>query len=239
MTTANCRNSFNVMNEQVPVTLTAAIFDMDGLLLDTEPLWSVSMLKVAKAFGLNIESYQFRYTRGLRIFEVTKFWKEHFPWPGSLDSKEVAEAILDDIIALAKDKGKVMPGVPECLHFLRQKQVKTGLATSSPMRMVQALVPYFGLADDFDVLTTADNALYGKPHPEVFLQCAGELSVSPWKCVVLEDSVNGMVAAKAACMKVVVVPERAQFEDARFGLADVRLKSLERFNEDVWASLSR
>jgi sugar-phosphatase len=107
------------------------------------------------------------------------------------------------------------------------------------MRMVQSLIPYFGLAGDFDVLTTADNAVWGKPHPEVFLQCARSLSVSPWNCVVLEDSVNGMIAAKAACMKVVVVPEKEQFDDRRFGLADVRLKSLEGFNEKVWASLSR
>ncbi|HET8573248.1 MAG TPA: hexitol phosphatase HxpB [Edaphocola sp.] len=226
------------MNEQVPMTLTAAIFDMDGLLLDTEPLWSSSMLKVSQAFGINIEPHHFKHTRGLRIFEVTKFWAEHFPWPASLDSTIVADAILDDIIALAKEKSRLMPGVQDCLRFLRQKKVKIGLATSSPMRMVQALIPYFGLADDFDVLTTSDNAVWGKPHPEVFLQCAQSLSVSPWGCVVLEDSVNGMVAAKAACMKVVVVPEKEQSGDARFGLADVRLESLEEFDETIWTLLS-
>lgn len=226
------------MNEQMPLTLTAAIFDMDGLLLDTEPLWGFSMFKVANAFGLNIKPHQFKFTRGLRIFEVTKFWQEHFPWPDSLDSKVVAEAILDDIIALAKEKGRVMPGVLECLHFLRQKQVKIGLATSSPLRMVQELIPYFGLANAFDVLTTADNAEFGKPHPEVFLQCAASLLTSPWECLVFEDSVNGMVAAKAACMKVVVVPEKSQFDDQRFGLADVRLKSLEYLSEEVWRQLT-
>ena len=227
------------MTEQVPMTLNAAVFDMDGLLLDTEPLWGVSMLKVANSFGLDIKPHQFIYTRGLRIFEVTKFWQEHFPWPASLDSKVVAGAILDDIIDLAKEKARVMPGVPECLRFLRQKQLKIGLATSSPLRMVQELIPYFGLADEFDILTTADNAVFGKPHPEVFLQCAAALSVSPWKCLVFEDSVNGMVAAKAACMKVVVVPEKTQSADPRFGLADARLESLDNFNEEVWASLSR
>lgn len=227
------------MTERMPMMLTAAIFDMDGLLLDTEPLWGLSMQKVAHSFGLDIQPHQFRYTRGLRIFEVTKFWQEHFDWPSSLDSKVVAEAILDDIIALAKEKGRVMPGVSECLQFFRKKHMKIALATSSPMRMVQELIPYFGLADEFDQLNSADHTQYGKPHPEVFLQCAAALSVSPWKCLVFEDSVNGMVAAKAACMKVVVVPEKTQFDDPRFGLADVRLNSLEKFDDEVWTSLLR
>jgi mannitol-1-/sugar-/sorbitol-6-/2-deoxyglucose-6-phosphatase len=103
--------------------------------------------------------------------------------------------------------------------------------------MLQALISYFGLNEYFETLTSADTAIFGKPHPEVYLQCAHALNVAPWNCVALEDSVNGMISAKAARMKVIVVPEEARYHDPKFGLADVKLHSLEDFNEGIWNSL--
>jgi len=211
---------------------------MDGLLLDTEPLWGVSMLKIARHYQIPVGPDFFRYTTGLRIYEVTEFWKEKFGWPGNASAKQVAEDILDDIIALSKAEGSVMPGVESCLQWLQAKEIKAGLATSSPTRMLQELIRHFGLWDYFAVLTSADTALFGKPHPEVYLQCAHALNEAPWNCVAFEDSVNGMISAKAARMKVVVVPEEARFDDPRFGLADLKLRSMEAFNEKVWESLA-
>ncbi|WP_118972599.1 hexitol phosphatase HxpB [Taibaiella koreensis] len=215
----------------------AAIFDMDGLLLDTEPLWGVSMLKIARHYQVPVGTDFFKYTTGLRIYEVTEFWKEKFGWPGTVTAKQLAEDILDDIIALSKAEGGVMPGAEACLQWLQANKTKTGLATSSPTRMLNELIGHFGLTGYFAAMTSADTALFGKPHPEVYLQCAHALTESPWNCIALEDSVNGMISAKAARMKVIVVPEPARYEDARFGLADVKLPSLEAFNAQVWQSL--
>lgn len=215
----------------------AAIFDMDGLLLDTEPLWGVSMLKVATHYQVPIGPDFFKHTTGLRIYEVTEFWKEKFGWPGTATARQLADDILDDIIALSKAEGGVMPGAEACLQWLQSEGIKTGLATSSPTRMLNELIGYFGLEVYFDVLTSADTALFGKPHPEVYLQCAHALNEAPWNCVALEDSVNGMVSAKAARMKVIVVPEEARFDDPRFGLADVKLHSLEEWTPGLWQAL--
>lgn len=215
----------------------AAIFDMDGLLLDTEPLWGVSMLKIATQYQVPVSPDFFKYTTGLRIYEVTEFWKEKFGWPGNASAQQLADDILDDIIALAKAEGDIMPGAQACLAWLRSQGIATGLATSSPTRMLDALIGHFGLRDQFDVLTSADTALFGKPHPEVYLQCAHALNEAAWNCVALEDSVNGMISAKAARMKVIVVPEPPRFDDPRFGLADVKLASLEAFSPAVWHSL--
>lgn len=215
----------------------AAIFDMDGLLLDTEPLWGTSMLKVATHYQVPIGPDFFKHTTGLRIYEVTEYWQEKFTWPGNATAQQLAEDILDDIIALAKAEGSIMPGAEATLQWLKAKQIKTGLATSSPTRMLQALISHFNLNGYFDVLTSADTALFGKPHPEVYLQCAHALNEAPWNCVALEDSVNGMVSAKAARMKVIVVPEHAAYDNPRFGLADVKLRSLEAFNDGIWYSL--
>lgn len=212
----------------------AAIFDMDGLLLDTEPLWGVSMLKVAEHYQVPVGPDFFKYTTGLRIYEVTEFWKEKFPWPGNATAQQIADDILDDIIALAKKDGGIMPGAVQSLQWLRASNIKTGLATSSPTRMLDALIDHFELRAYFDVLTSADTAIFGKPHPEVYMQCAHALNEASWNCVALEDSVNGMISAKAARMKVIVVPEEVRFNDPRFGLADAKLHSLEAFNANVW-----
>jgi HAD superfamily hydrolase (TIGR01509 family) len=215
----------------------AAIFDMDGLLLDTEPLWGISMLKVATHYQVPIGPDFFKHTTGLRIYEVTEFWHEKFAWPGNATAQQLAEDILDDIIARAKVEGGIMPGAEECLQWLKANDIKTGLATSSPMRMLNALIDHFKLRDYFQILTSADTALFGKPHPEVYLQCAHALNVASWNCVALEDSVNGMISAKAARMKVIAVPEEAAYDNPKFGLADIKLHSLKEFNADTWHSL--
>jgi sugar-phosphatase len=206
--------------------INTVLFDMDGLLLDTEPLWGESMLRVAEKHNIPITRERFKETTGLRIYEVTHYWSIRYPWNGST-SVQVADEILDDIIAASKDKGSILPGVEWLLKLLKQNGFKTGLASSSPGKMINDLVEHFGLTHYFDVITSADKVELGKPHPAVFLKCAEELGATPLECLVLEDSVNGMIAAKAARMKVIVVPDELHFDDPRFALADLKLKTLE------------
>lgn len=210
----------------------AVIFDMDGLLLDTEPLWGESMLRIAQKHNIPITRERFRETTGLRIYEVTDHWAVHYPWQGKTPT-EVAEEILDDIIASSKDYASVFRGVIKTLTMLQHTGYKIGLATSSPQRMVDELVSFFGLTSYFDVITSADVVELGKPHPAVFLHCAASLGVKPTRCLVLEDSVNGTIAGKAARMKVIAVPDPAHFNDPRFSIADGKLHSLEDFTIDI------
>jgi sugar-phosphatase len=212
--------------------INTVLFDMDGLLLDTEPLWGVSMLKVAGKHKIPITRERFKDTTGLRIYEVTDHWAIHYPWQGK-SSKEVAEEILDDIIAASKEHGRVLNGVEETLQLLKKNDFKIGLASSSPKHMIHELVDHFNLTHYFDVITSADVVDLGKPHPAVFLHCAASLGAKHNECLVLEDSVNGMIAGKAARMKVIVVPDEIHFEDPRFSLADGKLKSLEHFTLDM------
>lgn len=205
---------------------------MDGLLLDTEPLWGVSMLKVASKHKIPITRERFKETTGLRIYEVTDHWSIHYPWQGK-SSKEVAEEILDDIIAASKEHGRVLDGVEATLKLLKANNYKVGLASSSPKHMIDSLVEHFGLTHYFDVITSADVVALGKPHPAVFLHCSASLGAKHNECLVLEDSVNGMIAGKAARMKVIVIPDEVHFEDPRFYLADGKLKSMKDFTLDM------
>ena len=209
---------------------------MDGLLLDTEPLWGVSMLRVAEKHGIPITAERFKETTGLRIYEVTDHWAIHYPWEGNTP-KQIADEILDDIIASSKKAATVLKGVEKSLQLLRANNYKIGLASSSPKHMIDELVNHFDLTKYFDVITSADVVEMGKPHPGVFLHCAAELGSKMVDCLVLEDSVNGMIAGKAARMKVVVVPDEVHFNDPRFSLADIKLHSLEEFDLSLLNSL--
>ncbi len=216
--------------------INTVIFDMDGLLLDTEPLWGKSMLQVAHKHNIPITRQRFKETTGLRIYEVTDHWAIHYPWQGK-SSKEVADEILDDIIATSKSHATVLKGVEKTLQLLRKNKFKIGLASSSPSRMINELVDHFDIARYFDVITSADVVELGKPHPAVFIHCANSLGAKHNQCLVLEDSVNGMIAGKAARMKVIVVPDELHFDDPRFSLADGKLRSMEDFDLDILSGL--
>lgn len=205
------------------------LFDMDGVLLDTEPLWGKSMLRIAEQHNIPITKDKFKETTGLTIYEVTEYWQEKYPWDGST-ATEVANDVLDDIIALAKTEGRVLPGVVESLTVLKENGYKVGLASSSPMRMIEQLITHYDIKEYFDTVTSADSVALGKPHPAVFLRSAEELVVKANRCVVIEDSINGMVAAKAARMKVVMVPDVLNFHKPQMELADAKLTSLVDFD---------
>ena len=213
--------------------ITTVLYDMDGLLLDTEPLWGECMRRIAQKHRIEITKEQFKETTGLRIYEVTEHWAHHYPWQGA-HHKEVAEEILDDIIQTSKERGSVLKGVKQSLRILKEEGVKIGLASSSPSRMIDALVEHFEIKHYFDCITSADSVELGKPHPAVFLHCAANLNSNPRECLVLEDSVNGMIAGKAARMKVIVVPDELHWDDPRFALADGKIRSMEDFRLEDW-----
>jgi sugar-phosphatase len=130
-----------------------------------------------------------------------------------------------------------MAGVETALQLLKANGYKIGLASSSPIRMIDELVTHFGIKHYFDCITSADEVDLGKPHPAVFLHCAAQLGSSSLQCLVLEDSVNGMIAGKAARMKVIAVPDPIHYDDARFALADAKIRSMEDFSLELIQSL--
>lgn len=209
----------------------AAIFDMDGLLFDTDPhLWRESMWEVSQKYGVKIDPALFKYTQGLRIYEVTSFWKEKIGWEPSISAREMGDEIIENITQRTIRKGQLLPGVLSTLETLHAANIRMGVATSSPMKMLAPLIEHFGIGHYFEHLSSADTCDAGKPHPEVYLNCAAAMGVQPWNCVAFEDSVNGMVAANAARMKVIVVPEHEKIANPKFGLADLILPSLSNFN---------
>ena len=210
----------------------AAIFDMDGLLIDSEPLWDRGEHEVLSELGVDFtRRHELPDTRGLRIDLVVDLWFGQQPWTGP-DRATVVERIISRVISLVEETRPLLPGVHEAVALCKAQGLKVGLASASPLYMLEKVLTMFDLRDQFDALASADKLDYSKPHPQVYLHCAAQLGVSPLNCVALEDSVNGMIASKAARMRSIVVPAAESQLDPRFSLADIKLSSLESLTRE-------
>ena len=216
--------------------LNTVIFDMDGLLIDSEPLWQKAGMETLRLFGAEITLEQYYGTTGLRTPEWIEYWFDHFGI-GKNHTDEAVSTIENKAIEHIKQDAIAFPGTGYILDFFRKQQYKIGLATSSPLRLVDVVVEKLGIAHLFDAVASAEHLPYGKPHPQVYINCARSLDVSPLQCVCFEDSFNGMIAAKAARMKCVAVPVHEQFTERKWGAADLCLDSLLNFNEALLQKL--
>jgi sugar-phosphatase len=212
------------------MNLQAVIFDMDGLLVDSEPLWAEAADEVFKDYGVSLTHEQYVTTTGLRTKEFVEWWFRHYKIAdGEHDRAE--KKIIDAVIRKVRLRSRIMPGVDHIFDFFSRKQFKIGLASSSPLELIELVVEMTGISRLLNTVASAQDLPYGKPHPMVYLNCAEALGVDPTACICFEDSFNGMIAAKAAKMKCVVVPHHAQLKDERWGAADLKLSSLQNFGE--------
>ena len=209
----------------------AVIFDMDGVLIDSEPQWKVAMENVFKSVGLEMARKDFQKTVGLRIDEVIAFWNHHKKL-GIQDEKAIEDAIIDQMILLVHASPIPLKGVNETLVHLKKLNIKIGLATSSPYRLLNAVLSALNIEAYFDFVHSAENESYGKPHPVVYISAAEALSVKPSKCLVIEDSFNGVISGKAAKMDVVCIPEKTHEPNVKLNLADYIFEDMiEMLNE--------
>ena len=207
----------------------SAIFDMDGLLIDSEPLWYEAAVDVFSPIGIALTPELYASSIGLRTKEFVDNWFSVYQIDRSL-APETVKRINDVVVEKIRDKGEAMPGVHKVLDQMRSGGLKIGLATSSPMALIDVVVDKLQIREYFSAFNSAENLLHGKPHPQVYLDCASALGVEPVSCVCFEDSFHGMIAAKAARMKCVVVPLPAFRDQPRFQAADLLLHSLEDFD---------
>ncbi len=208
---------------------------MDGLLIDSEPLWKDAAEKLFDEYGLKLTAAQYAKTTGLRTKEFLEHWFTQLHIPGE-KLNDAEKKIVDDVINLIKQKGRAMPGLEYIFNFFVQRNFKIGLASSSPMELIQVVIDLIGIRSHISAVTSAAELNYGKPHPEVYLKCAVELKSSPDQCICFEDSFNGMIAVKAAKMKCIVVPSVVQFKDPVWEAADFKIATLNNFNELLLSS---
>jgi HAD superfamily hydrolase (TIGR01509 family) len=210
----------------------AVIFDMDGLLIDSEPLWQEAEMAVFGRLGVPITPTAQAQTMGLRTDQTVEYWYRRHPWH-SPSRPKVCQQIDEAVIALIKQKGAPMPGALEVVATCEALGLRLALASSSSVAIITATLDKLGLADKFAAIHSADAEPFGKPHPAVYLSTADTLGVHPDECLVLEDSLNGVISAKAASMRCIAVPNPEQRDDTRFGVADLVVSSLTQVTAPV------
>lgn len=216
--------------------LNTVIFDMDGLLIDSEPLWNEAAAAVFSNYGIQLSPAQYATTTGMRTREFVQWWFRHFNI-SSADTATAEKEIVDMVIELVIQKGKPMPGISHIFNFFIDRNFKIGLASSSPMNLINVVVELLGIRQYMHNISSAAVLEHAKPHPEVYLNAAKSLYAAPAECLCFEDSFYGMIAVKAASMKCVVVPGHADAKNPKWGAADLKISSLQNFNELLLQSL--
>ena len=211
----------------------ALIFDMDGVLIDSEPLWHEAEIAAFAQAGLLLAPDDCLRTTGLRVDETVAYWCERHP--GLVPHRDrLVASILDRLVDLVTRTGTRKPGVDEVLGRVRRHGWRLALASSSPYRVIHAVLEVFGLDSAFEVVHSAEEESRGKPDPAVYLSTARKLGLEPAQCLAVEDSPNGLLSAKAAGMRCIVVPEPALRDDPRFVSADAVVASLDEIDPGLW-----
>jgi mannitol-1-/sugar-/sorbitol-6-/2-deoxyglucose-6-phosphatase len=221
-----------------PMQLNTVIFDMDGLLIDSEPFWQEAGMETLEQFDIALTLDQYHHTTGLRTKEWIDYWFGYFHINKNF-AREAEEIIHRKAIEKIGAKGEAMPGVDHILAYFKKQDFRIGVATSSPMALVDVVIDKLGIRDYLDAIASAGDLPFGKPHPQVYMNCAVELAVSPLHCICFEDSFNGLIAAKAARMKCVVIPLADQYALPKWGAADLKLHGLPDFNAAHLDTLSQ
>lgn len=202
----------------------AVIFDMDGVIIDSEPSWQEAQIEALASFGVNITRQNCeQLTMGKRIDEIVRIWcKTHSI---SVPFSSFETMILTKLCNRIAQSGEALTGVYNALEYFSNKNLKIALATSSNHMLIKAVFDRLNLWDSFDVICSAEDEVYGKPHPGVYLSAARELNLDNEDCLVLEDSLTGLTAAKRANMTTYLVSPHCQSD--KFSVADARFINLD------------
>ena len=200
----------------------AVIFDMDGVLADTEPIQQRALQEMLASRGLRITDAEYADFMGL---DNTSFWQgivDRFALPGKAENyaAEHEDLLVPMLVAVAS----AADGVHEVIRLLHLSRIPVAVASSSLRRVMDCTLSTIGLGDAFSAVIAGEDVSNGKPHPDIYILAAERLGVSPSACVAIEDSRYGIAAAKAAGMRTVGVLTR--YTTARDLPADLVVNSV-------------
>src|SRR3989338_1203207 len=205
-----------------PANTKAVLFDMDGVIFNTEDLAHDAFVKLGLEFGGTFEETDHKAILG----STQSYWSHYLmeKWSVSMGEGEFRALFWKLLEEQTKNKIAFMPGFFDCIENIHAKSFKIALVTSSPRFEVESLLKRFNIHHFFDEIVAGDEISRGKPDPSPYLLAMKRLSLSPGDCVVIEDSLSGVRSGKAAVCFVIAVPT-SHADGLNYEEADVVLKS--------------
>lgn len=180
----------------------AVIFDMDGVIIDSEPLHNETDRRVLSNYNIDASDVDLNIYAGKLNYDIWAELKSIYNIPESIEDILHLRAEYN-MCMIREYNGGAIPGVKELLMELKSRNILTAIASSSPVEFIDAVVDKLCLREYFDIIISGEEVQKGKPEPDVFLKAAEMLNVKPCECVVIEDSTNGVRAAASAGMKCI------------------------------------
>jgi HAD superfamily hydrolase (TIGR01509 family) len=209
----------------------AVIFDLDGVLLDSEQAWDEARKQLTVARGGAWRARATREMMGMSSMEWSQYMHEELGV--DMPPEDISGAVVDLMTSSYREKLPLLPGAMEAV---RRTAVRwpLGLASSSNRPLIDLALRLSAMAGFFSATVSSEEVSRGKPAPDVYLEAAGRLSVDPIACAAIEDSHNGILSAKAAGMRVIVIPNRAFPPGANsVAQADAVIESLDQLTADI------
>lgn len=215
----------------------AAIFDMDGLLIDSEPYWKDSEREVFGSVGIDITDEMAAITAPMTPRQVTEHWYGFRPW-SKRSIEEVEGAVIARVADHVRTRGVALPGVSEALALCARQGWRIALASNSPATLCHLVLDVLGIAPAFHAVVSVEEVERGKPDPAIYQLAARKIGVVPEDCLAFEDSPTGVRAARAAGMRVVGIPS-AGMRFTRDATPHLTLSTLHEFELETVRSLWR
>jgi len=211
----------------------AVIFDKDGVLIETFDSYFQSYTKVLSRIGIKIIANDIAKRYGMKGPEIIKqIVNEKGKIIADEQVKELANEKDKLYMKISEKKLKLLPGVKKLLTYLKKKNYKIGIASSSSKEIIEKMIKVTKIENYIDAIVDGFEVKYSKPDPEIFLKCAEKLKVKPESCFVIEDSFHGINAAKKAGMKsIAVTTGQHTREELKKMKPDWILNTLEEFNK--------
>jgi len=209
----------------------AVVFDMDGVLLQSEEVWDEVRERYVRERGGRYDAAIQRAMMGMSSTEWSSYLHDE---AGVADDPiEINAEVVRRMFAAYRERLPLLPGAVEAVHRLAA-HFPLGLASSSNRELIDTVLDVSGLAPCFAATVSSEEVAHGKPAPDVYLEAARRLGVEPTRCAAVEDSHGGIRSAKSAGMRVIAIPNPTYPpDDAALGLADVTVRSLDELTADV------
>ena len=221
----------------------AVIFDMDGVMIDSEPLWEKAERILLARRGIDYNPTYRDKIVGLNQKDSGRLLKETFNLPETIE--ELLSERIDLIVRIYEEELELVPGIKSFLRELKENGFLIAMASSSPLRVINLVLNKFSLNEFFSVVVSGESVEFGKPAPDIYLFTAGKLGacpeqgrrIEPSECVVIEDSINGVKSAKSAGMHCIAIPDK-RLSRNEFQIADLVVDRLDEISVRVIENLA-